>query len=142
MSTNFFSSLNGKFDLNSSMSSLYGDYNTIKSGAYGNLMKSYVGKVGNKAALDAYRETATGEVSTTSKKSSASKSDFLDSYFSEKSESLKKTSKEAASTASADTTDKYSKYESSWLDNQLGQYDKDANKTTAADPSISVDTTI
>ena len=145
MSTNFFSSLNGKFDLNSSMSSLYGDYSTIKSGAYGNLMKSYVGKVGNKAALDAYRETGsttTGEVSTTSKKSSASKSDFLDSYFSEKSESLKKTSKEAAGAASADTTDKYSKYKSSWLDNQLGQYDKDANKTTAADPSVSVDTTI
>ena len=145
MSTDFFSSLNGKFDLNSSMSSLYGDYNTIKSGAYGNLMKSYVGKVGNKAALDAYRETgstATGEYSTTSKKTSASKSDFLDSYFSEKSESLKKTSKEAASTASADTTDTYSKYKSSWLDNQLGQYDKDANKTTAADSSVSVDTTI
>lgn len=145
MSTNFFSSLNGKFDLNSSMSSLYGDYSTIKSGAYGNLMKAYVGKVGNKAALDAYRETGsttTGEYSTTSKKTSASKSDFLDSYFSEKSESLKKASKEAASTASADTTDKYSKYKSSWLDNQLGQYDKDANKTTAADPSVSVDTTI
>ena len=145
MSTNFFSSLNGKFDLNSSMSSLYGDYNTIKSGAYGNLMKSYVGKVGNKAALDAYRETGsttTGEVSTTSKKSSASKSDFLDSYFSEKSDSLKKTAKEAANTASSETTDKYSKYKSSWLDNQLGQYDKDANKTTAADPSVSVDTTI
>ena len=145
MSTNFFSSLNGKFDLNSSMSSLYGDYNTIKSGAYGNLMKSYVGKVGNKAALDAYRETGsttTGEYSTTSKKTSASKSGFLDNYFSEKSESFKKTSKEAASTASADTTDKYSKYKSSWLDNQLGQYDKDANKTTAADPSVSVDTTI
>ena len=145
MSTDFFSSLNGKFDLNSSMSSLYGDYNTIKSGAYGNLMKSYVGKVGNKAALDAYRETGsttTGEYATTSKKTSASKSDFLDSYFSEKSESLKKTSEEAASTASADTTDKYSKYKSSWLDNQLAQYDKDANKTTAADPSVSVDTTI
>ena len=127
------------------MSSLYGDYSTIKSGAYGNLMKSYVGKVGNKAALDAYRETGsttTGEVSTTSKKSSASKSDFLDSYFSEKSESLKKTSKEEANAASTDTTDKYSKYKSSWLDNQLGQYDKDANKTTAADPSVSVDTTI
>ena len=108
MSTNFFSSLNGKFDLNSSMSNLYGDYNTIKSGAYGSLMKSYVNKVGNKAALNAYRETGsttTGEVATTSKKSSASKSDFLDGYFSEKSESLKKTAKEATSTASSDTTD-------------------------------------
>ena len=56
MSTNFFSSLNGKFDLNSSMSSLYGDYNQIKSGAYSSLMKSYVKKVGNKSALKAYQE--------------------------------------------------------------------------------------
>ena len=55
MSTNFFSSLNGKFDLNSSMSSLYGDYNQIKSGAYGSLMKSYVNKVGNKSALKDYQ---------------------------------------------------------------------------------------
>jgi hypothetical protein len=92
VSTNFFSSLNGKFDLNSSMSSLYGDYNQIKSGAYGSLMKSYVNKVGNKSALKAYQETgstttaadssSTGSVSTTSKKSSASKSNFLDSHFS------------------------------------------------------------
>lgn len=146
MSTNFFSSLNGKFDLNSSMSSLYGDYNTIKSGAYGNLMKSYVGKVGNKAALDAYRETGsttTGEVSTTSKKTSASKSGFLDSYFAEKTQSKKAVAETKSADASTEAaTDKYSKYKSSWLDNQLGQYDKDANKTTAADPSVSVDTTI
>ena len=150
MSTDFFSSLNGKFDLNSSMSNLYGDYNTIKSGAYGSLMKSYVNKVGNKAALNAYREsgtTTTGEVTSSSKKSSASKTNFLDNYFSEKSQNLKKTAKESASSeASSSTegasTDKYSKYKSSWLDNQLGQYDKDANKTTAADPSVSVDTTI
>ena len=90
MSTNFFSSLNGKFDLNSSMSSLYGDYNTIKSGAYGSLMKSYVKKVGNKSALKAYQETGSTTTgvdspSTTSaastKKSSSSKSNFLDSHF-------------------------------------------------------------
>ena len=149
MSTNFFSSLNGKFDLNSSMSNLYGDYNTIKSGAYGSLMKSYVNKVGNKAALNAYRDsgsTTTGEV-TSSKKSSASKTGFLDGYFSEKSQSLKKTAKESvssetASSAEASSSDKYSKYKSSWLDSQLKQYDKDGGKTTAADPSVSVDTTI
>ncbi len=146
MSTNFFSSLNGKFDLNSSMSSLYGDYSTIKSGAYGNLMKSYVGKVGNKAALDAYRETGsttTGETSATSKKSSASKSDFLDNYFAEKAQSTKKTDTETKSAdTTAQATDKYAKYKSSWLDDQLKQYDKEANKTTAADTSVSVDTTI
>ena len=42
----------------------------------------------------------------------------------------------------ATTTDKYAKYKSSWLDDQLKQYDKDANKTTAADTSVSYDTTI
>ena len=91
VSTNFFSSLNGKFDLNSSMSSLYGDYNTIKSGAYGSLMKSYVKKVGNKSALKAYQETgstttgvdspSTASAAST-KKSSSSKSNFLDNHFS------------------------------------------------------------
>jgi len=132
VSTNFFSSLNGQFDLNSSMSSLYGDYNQIKSGAYGSLMKSYVKKVGNKSALKAYQETgstttaadstssATSAVS--SKKSSVSKSNFLDSHFSSiknsgtytKSEILKKlkedetkaqaTASEAAAGSNLDTT--------------------------------------
>ncbi len=147
VSTNFFSSLNGKFDLNSSMSSLYGDYNSIKSGAYGSLMKSYVNKVGNKAALNAYRETGstttgTGDVTSSSKKRSVSKSDFLDSYFKEKSADMKETAKESKSLGTTETTDKYAKYQSSWLDNQLKQYDKDANKTTAANTSVSVDTSI
>lgn len=92
MSTNFFSSLSGKFDLNASMSSLYGDYSTIKSGAYGSLMKSYVNKVGNKSALNAYRETGStatvGDTTSTTatasskKSSSSSKTNFLDSHFS------------------------------------------------------------
>ncbi len=154
MSTNFFSSLSGQFDLNSSMSSLYGDYSTIKSGAYGSLMKAYVGKVGNKAALSAYKETGStatasdaASLGSTSKKSSTSKSGFLDSYFAEKTASSKSSSTEtktdtAAATDTATTTDKYAKYKSSWLDDQLKQYDKDANKTTAADTSVSMDTTI
>ena len=91
MSTNFFSSLNGKFDLNSSMSSLYGDYSQIKSGAYGSLVKAYVKKVGNQTALKSYQETgktAVTEDTTTStttastKKSSSSKTNFLDSHLS------------------------------------------------------------
>jgi hypothetical protein len=164
MSTNFFSSLSGQFDYNASMSSLLGDYNTIKSGAYGSLMKSYVGKVGNKAALKAYQETGsttTGEdaaatVSTGSKKT-ASKSSFLDSHLSNISKSGTSTKKtesteadkttttaatDTTTTTAATTTDKYAKYKSSWLDDQLKQYDKDANKTTAADTSVSYDTTI
>ncbi len=160
MSTNFFSSLSGSFDYNASMSSLLGDYNTIKSGAYGTLMKSYVAKVGNKSALKAYQETGSTTTGTdtvtsgsASKKTSASKSNFLDDHFksiSSSGTSTKKTeskdSAEAATTTTettaATTTDKYAKYKSSWLDDQLKQYDKDANKTTAADTSVSLDTTI
>ncbi|MCR5671468.1 MAG: hypothetical protein K6G10_10720 [Butyrivibrio sp.] len=135
MSTNFFSSLSGKFDLNSSMSNLYGDYNTIKSGAYSTLMKSYVNKVGNKAALQAYQKdgttatTGSKEVSenTYAKKSVVHKKNFLDDY---------------GKGTDTDTGSKYEKYKSSWLDDQLKQYDKDATKTTAADTSVSVDTTI
>ncbi|WP_026517035.1 hypothetical protein [Butyrivibrio sp. MC2021] len=152
MSTNFFSSLSGSFDYVSSMSGLLSDYSSIKSGAYGSLMKSYVNKVGNKAALNAYRETgstttAADSVSgySTSKSGSSSKTSFLDSHLSSISSSSKTTeSKETTTTdtASATTTDKYAKYKSSWLDDQLKQYDKDANKTTAADTSVAMDTTI
>ena len=158
MSTNFFSSLSGNFDYVSSMSGLLSDYSSIKNGSYGTLMKSYVNKVGNKTALNAYRETGsttTGIESTTgsSKSSSASKSSFLDSYLKDataaqeksktsESKSTASASTTTASTTAASSTDKYAKYKSSWLDDQLKQYDKDANKTTAADASVSVDTTI
>ena len=150
MSTNFFSSLSGSFDYVSSMSGLLSDYSSIKSGAYGSLMKSYVNKVGNKAALNAYRETGsttTGadSVSGYSKSSSSSKTSFLDSHLNSIGSTSKTTeSKESTSTdtSSATTTDKYAKYKSSWLDDQLKQYDKDANKTTAADTSVAMDTTI
>ena len=144
------------------MSGLLSDYNSIKNGSYGSLMKSYVNKVGNKNALNAYRETgstttvaeATG-TGTTTKKSTASKSSFLDEHLksigkteSKSTDTKTSTAAESTSTTTADaatataTTDKYSKYKSSWLDNQLKQYDKDANKTTAADTSVSMDTTV
>jgi hypothetical protein len=143
------------------MSGLLSDYSSIKNGSYGTLMKSYVNKVGNKAALNAYRETGsttTGVESTTGtsvskKSSSASKSSFLDSYLKDATKAAEKektsastsTSSETASTTTttaATSTDKYAKYKSSWLDDQLKQYDKDANKTTAADTSVAYDTTI
>jgi len=171
MSTNFFSSLSGNFDLNASMSSLYGDYSQIKSGAYGSLMKSYVKKVGNGNALKAYQETgsttaaadSTGTTAASSKKNSSSKTSFLDSHLSGINKSgsvyhsdlLKKSdssgsasddgqavSTSATTTKDSTTTDKYSKLQSTWLDDQLKQYDKDLNKTTAADASVSVDTTV
>ena len=160
MSTNFFSSLSGNFDYVSSMSGLLSDYSSIKNGSYGTLMKSYVNKVGNKAALNAYRETgstttgveSTTQASVTKKASSSSKSSFLDSYLKdatkvsgkEKASSATSVSSEttSATTKAATTTDKYASYKSSWLDDQLKQYDKDANKTTAADTSVAYDTTI
>lgn len=164
MSTNFFSSLSGSFDYVSSMSGLLSDYSSIKNGSYGSLMKSYVNKVGNKNALNAYRETGSTTAATdsitggSSKKTTTSKTNFLDSHFndisksgsvptSKKEEAKADTNKtsDTASTASATasvSSDKYAKYKSSWLDDQLKQYDKDANKTTAADTSISYDTTI
>ena len=121
VSTNFFSSLNGKFDLNSSMSSLYGDYNQIKSGAYGSLMKSYVKKVGNKSALKAYQETGSTTVgedtssatsAASTKKKASSKSNFLDSHLSSikssgsytKSDLLQKIKDEEKAKASASET--------------------------------------
>ena len=167
MSTNFFSSLSGNFDYVSSMSGLLSDYSSIKNGSYGTLMKSYVNKVGNKAALNAYRETgstttgieSTTTSSTTKKSGSSSKTSFLDSHLSDvrnsgyyessKTKASETDSSAASSTATSTnttqattTTDKYAKYKSSWLDDQLKQYDKDANKTTAADTSVAYDTTI
>nr|WP_297708341.1 hypothetical protein [uncultured Butyrivibrio sp.] len=151
MSTNFFSSLSGSYDYISSMSSLIGDYSSIKNGSYGSLMKSYVNKVGNKNALNAYRETgstttATESVSSTSKKTSTSKSNYLDNYLNnigKDTSTSEKTSSETNTTeTTATTTDKYAKYKSSWLDNQLKQYDKDAATTTAADTSVAMDTTV
>ena len=124
MSTNFFSSLSGSFDYVSSMSGLLSDYSSIKSGAYGSLMKSYVNKVGNKAALNAYRETGsttTGAASevASSKSGSANKSSFLDSYFNDiknsgsTPKSSSKESSDSSSTTSSTattTTDAYAKY--------------------------------
>jgi hypothetical protein len=111
------------------MSSLLGDYSSIKNGSYGSLMKSYVNKVGNKAALNAYRETGSTTTATESVTTGST----------QKASSSSATSSTGKTTIS---TDKYEKMKSSWLDDQLKQYDKDASKTTAADTSVSMDTTI
>ncbi|MBO6241169.1 MAG: hypothetical protein J6O61_10145 [Butyrivibrio sp.] len=118
-----FSSLSGSYNYVNDMSSLLTDYSSIKSGAYGSLLKSYVKKVGNKNALDAYRET--GSTTTTDTASTSTSS-----------------TQKASATDTTVTADKYAKYKSSWLDNQLKSYDKDANKTTAADTSVALDTTV
>ena len=128
MSTNIFNSLSGSYNYMSDMSNLISDYSSIKNGSYGTLMKSYVKKVGNRAALDAYKET--GSTANVSVSDPAKTTD---------------TKKAATTSSTKDTTtisaDKYEKYKSSWLDNQLKQYEKDGSKTTAADTSVSIDTT-
>lgn len=139
MSTNFFSSLSGSYDYISSMSNLLSDYSSIKNGSYGSLMKSYVGKVGNKAALNAYRETgstttasdaATSTSAVSTKKSSASKSNFLDSHLN----SIGKSTTETESSKG---------FLDSHLDDVLGTtYTKDATKQTTAETSASYDTTV
>ncbi len=129
------------------MTSLLTDYSSIKSGAYGSLMKSYVKKVGNQNALNAYRETGSTAVATestssnTSSKKTTSKSDFIDGLGKDKTTTSSKI-ESSTSSESTVTADKYAKYKSSWLDDQLKSYDKDANKTTAADTSVAMDTTI
>lgn len=52
-----FSSISGSYNIQDSFANLYNNYRQIKEGSYGHLMKAYVGKVGNKAALKAFRET-------------------------------------------------------------------------------------
>ncbi len=128
MGINIFNSLSGSYNYISDMSNLISDYSSIKNGSYGTLMKSYVKKVGNRAALDAYKET--GSTANVSVSDPAKTAD---------------TKKVASTSSTKDTTkisaDKYEKYKSSWLDNQLKQYEKDGSKTTAANTSVSVDTT-
>lgn len=138
---NIFSSLSGSYNYVNDMSNLLTDYSSIKSGAYGSLMKSYVKKVGNQNALNAYRETGSTTVATDSesatsyaKKTVTHKTNFLDS--------VGRSGSSSDSSDSTVTADNYSKYKSSWLDDQLKSYDKDANKTTAADTSVALDTTV
>jgi len=120
---NIFSSLSGSYNYIDDLTSLLSDYSSIKSGAYGSLMKSYVNKVGNSAALKAYQETGSTAVAS---------DDTSDS-----------TSSTSSSTATASVSSKdYSKYKSTFLDDHLSQYTSDATKTTAADTSISYDTTV
>ncbi|WP_026488496.1 hypothetical protein [Butyrivibrio sp. XBB1001] len=142
MSTNFFSSLSGKFDYMSSMSGLIGDYASIKNGSYGSLMKSYVKKVGNKTALNAYRETgstttavdnaantsSSSATSSSKKSSSSSKTNFLDSHLSNV--------KGSGSVYQSELLQKLKKQD------ETATYDKDGTKTQNADTTLGMDTTI
>lgn len=112
-----FSSMNGRYNAASEMSNLIGQKSQIANGSYSKLMKAYVGKVGNKAALDAYRTTG----------STASSATDLAADKKESASSSTSTAKEVQ----ASKAQKYSKYQSSWLDSHLNQR-VTANKATAA----------
>ena len=128
MSTNIFDSLSGSYNYMSDMNNLLSDYSSIKNGSYRSLMKSYVKKGGNQAALNAYRETgSTANVSVSDPDKTT--------------DSKKVTSTSNTKDTAKVTADKYEKFRSNWLDNQLKHYEKDGSKTTAADTSISIDTT-
>jgi hypothetical protein len=147
MGANIFSSLSGSYNYVNDMSNLISDYSSIKNGSYGSLMKSYVKKVGNKTALNAYRETGsttTGieaststNASTSTKKATASKSNFLDSHLG----SIGK------STATDESSDTKKGFLDSHLDDVLGSkekatYNKDATSNAAANATPTYDTTI
>ena len=142
MSANIFSSLSGSYNYVNDMSNLLSDYSSLKNGSYGSLMKSYVKKVGNQNALDAYRKTgSTASVEAPVKEESQSpKTKTVKTVSEMTKEAAATTTKKTDSTVN--TADKYEKLKSNWLDNQLKQYDKDATKTTAADTSVSFDATV
>ena len=116
--SNLFSSLNGSYNAASDMSNVIAQRSQIQSGSYGKLMKAYVGKVGNKAALNAYRETGSTATSVTEVSGAA-----------EKSES-KSTS---AKSVQADKASKYASYKSTYLDSHLSSIGK--AKTSSATAS-------
>ena len=115
--SSLFSSLNGKYNAANDMAALSAQRSQITSGSYGKLMKAYVGKVGNKAALDAYRSTGTTvnsatEISGSSATSAASSA----------------TSKYAVGSKAA----KYAAYKSDYLDNHLSSIAKTKQSSTTA----------
>ena len=116
--SNMFSSLNGKYNAANDMSNVIAQRSQIQSGSYGKLMKAYVGKVGNKAALNAYRETGSTATSVTevsgASETSASKST-------------------SAKSVQADKAAKYASYKSGYLDSHLSSIGK--AKTSSASAS-------
>lgn len=107
MSTSIFDSLSGNYNFNANMSNLLLDRASITNGSYSKLMKSYTDKVGNKNALQAYKETGSTTVQTQPTLS----------------ESKAQDSKAQASR------------KSEWLDKHLSNYDNSAKKVKNTDPA-------
>ncbi|MBR0163424.1 MAG: hypothetical protein IJQ12_01995 [Lachnospiraceae bacterium] len=112
--SNMFSSLNGQYNAAADMSSVISQRSQIQNGSYGKLMKAYVGKVGNKAALNAYRSNGTTVQSAT-----------------EVSGTTAQTS--GAGAAATTTAGKYARYKSNFLDSHLSSIGQTrVSSTTAA----------
>ncbi|MBR0091163.1 MAG: hypothetical protein IJP92_05650 [Lachnospiraceae bacterium] len=116
--SSLFSSLNGKYNAANDMAALSAQRSQITSGSYGKLMKAYVGKVGNKAALNAYRSSgstvnsatdlnadtaSTAQTSSVSSKKTVARSNFLDSHLS----SIGKTKQSSATAAGKSYLDQH-----------------------------------
>ena len=130
-----FSSMNGRYDAASSMSSLLGQRAQLQNGSYGRLMKAYVKKVGNGNALKAYQKNGSTVTDSAGleKPHRKSGSTVKDSAALEKSHKTDSTATKAA---------KYAKLHSSWLDNQLKSYNSAAKPVTAADNSVAINTAV
>ncbi|MBQ6733763.1 MAG: hypothetical protein IJR00_02530 [Lachnospiraceae bacterium] len=152
--SSLFSSLNGKYNAANDMAALSAQRSQITSGSYGKLMKAYVGKVGNKAALNAYRSSGTtvnsatdlnadtssaSATSSVSSKKTVARSSFLDSHLS--SIGKPKQSSTAQKEAVQESQKKYAGMQSSWLDDHLKSYNESASVQTAANTSVAIDTT-
>ena len=110
MSANIFSSLSGSYNYVNDMSNLLSDYSSIKNGSYGSLMKSYVKKVGNQNALDAYRKTGSTASVESSVKEEPKSSKTVKTVSEMTKEAAATTTKKTDSTVN--TADKYEKLKS------------------------------
>lgn len=151
------------------MTSLIAQRSQITNGSYARLLRAYVKRVGNKAALDAYRSTGStisspseldGENSSSSStvtvpKKKIPRSTFLDDH-------LKSISKTAVSsttaagksfldkhlkaleggTDTASANERYAAMRSTWLDDHLKSYTRNAIVQTAANYSVAVDVAV
>ena len=142
--SSLFSSMNGSYNAAADFSSIISQRSQIQNGSYGKLMKAYVNKVGNKTALNAYRNTGTtasaSDVMTTKNTSEKTKKKgFLDTHLSNigKSGSSSSTASEKVNTTSSSATKARSgtsttTKKTGFLDNHLSSIGKSKTSSTTA----------
>ena len=142
--SSLFSSMNGSYNAAADFSSIISQRSQIQNGSYGKLMKAYVNKVGNKTALNAYRNTGTtasaSDVMTAKDTSEKTKKKgFLDTHLSNigKSGSSGATAPEKANTTSSSGSKTTSGTSASakktgFLDNHLASIGKPKTSATTA----------